>query len=436
MLIKRFSSIAGTFIALSSLAFSHAQASQDTTSYIRVVEQGSQIRLEVASKHFVPSDEAAPTVDLVGAVHLADPSFYTMIQDQLDTHDLVLFEGVKPMGAGDLAQGEVVMGHAIDPIVATSRRLRFLATMIEANRRTEDAYPDSINDFVANAEQRISWLVHSNRTDAWGHELIYKREKGDGFWAFDIVSLGADNKPGGIGDNADLRFSDQARPDINELGLSEVRSLQEEMGQAMGLTFQLDGVDWNRPRWRNSDLSIDQVMDLLGSGPVSFKQENKGEEHELFEMLQGGGVSAKIMKLMFTFIKRSSVGQTVVKVLLMDMLAQADELMTMMPGDAAKLMDVIINDRNQAVLYDLDLVDRFEPEVKSIAIWYGAGHLQAMEKQLVDDLGYKPDGITWVPAISVDLSEMGEHEATLRMVRTTFNRMIEQQIKMMKMMDK
>jgi hypothetical protein len=63
--------------------------------YVDREEEGSS--LEVALVHLVKP--GAPRIDLVGAVHIADASYYHAVQALLDRADVVLFEMVKPKDA-------------------------------------------------------------------------------------------------------------------------------------------------------------------------------------------------------------------------------------------------------------------------------------------------------------------------------------------------
>ena len=51
--------------------------------------------LEVAVTYLL-HPEGGPRVDLVGAVHVADPAFFREVQRILEAADLVLYEGIKP----------------------------------------------------------------------------------------------------------------------------------------------------------------------------------------------------------------------------------------------------------------------------------------------------------------------------------------------------
>ena len=66
-----------------------------------------------------------------------------------------------------------------------------------------------------------------------------------------------------------------------------------------------------------------------------------------------------------------------------------------------------------------------EPEVDSIAVLYGAGHMPDMAERLAEQLGYSPGGVQWLTAIEVDLAKSSIPADQLQSIR----RMVRQQLK-------
>src|SRR5689334_21651283 len=82
-------------------------------SYVRTREEADGVVvLEVGSRVFLPAGGKGPRIHLVSAVHVADAPFYAGAQERLDRMDLVLFEGIRPAGAG-----------AVDAAATPERRL-------------------------------------------------------------------------------------------------------------------------------------------------------------------------------------------------------------------------------------------------------------------------------------------------------------------------
>jgi hypothetical protein len=96
-----------------------------------------------------------------------------------------------------------------------------------------------------------------------------------------------------------------------------------------------------------------------------------------------------------------------VKIMLADTLTNADELLSSQEGALGDLMKVLTVDRNKAVVEDLEAIVNDEPGVRSVAIFYGAGHFTDLEKQLAEKLGYHWESTMWLPAMTINLDEAG-----------------------------
>ncbi len=77
-------------------------AEKQKDSFLRLVldKSGTPLALESAIARYVPAKakEAGLTVDLVGAIHLADKAYYDRLNRQFDDYDAVLYELVAPEG--------------------------------------------------------------------------------------------------------------------------------------------------------------------------------------------------------------------------------------------------------------------------------------------------------------------------------------------------
>jgi hypothetical protein len=410
-------------VAAISLLASSAPGAQPA-SYVRVIDaDDGTIQLQVAVRTLTPPvaegapGPGGPVVYLAGAVHIADAPFYDALQEFLDAQDLVLFEGVKPPGAGrDLAAASDE-----ERITQTQRRLRFLATASAQYRAEHGAAPATLDELAAGMDGRLAGLVSASRLDAWGRpielaalpEAKSKRSSG-----VDLVSLGADGLPGGDGPDADLRFSDQKGLSAQERGQGDA-GIQEQLAEALGLEFQKDGVDWTKANWRNSDMSMDEIMDRLDA--------NNGGGDAIFSVLQGGSFMGKVAGLALKLIGMSPTSRTMAKLMIAEMLGQAEDLLTASPG-VEGLMQVIIHDRNAVVVEDLRRVIADEPEVRTIAIFYGAGHLVDLEERICAELGYTPGTDQWHTAMTVDPAEAGLTPAQAAPMRAMIRKTIQDQV--------
>jgi hypothetical protein len=67
------------------------------------------------------------------------------------------------------------------------------------------------------------------------------------------------------------------KPSARKLAQSDVGSLQSTLAQALGLTFQLDAIDYSPDHFRNSDLSLAELQALLAREAPEPGEESASE---------------------------------------------------------------------------------------------------------------------------------------------------------------
>lgn len=192
---------------------------------------------------------------------------------------------------------------------------------------------------------------------------------------------------------------------------------QGAIAEALGLEFQLDAIDYDRPNFRNSDMS---VKDLKA---VFSKRKDKLGAKE-FAMLSSAmdaeSLLGKTINLVVKLVGASAKGRAMTKITIIETLAAMGDDPERLPGcpeGMKHLMKILIEKRNQKVVDDLKTeIDSGDPP-RSICLLYGAGHMTDMEKRLCGELGYQPDGQFWLPAISVNPEKAGISNAELKMLR-------------------
>ena len=153
--------------------------------------------------------------------------------------------------------------------------------------------------------------------------------------------------------------------------------IQKQLANTLDLSFQLEEMDSHRPNWRNSDMSLDEVKAAIG--------ETGDNADMLFSMLDGSSMLAQVMGAMLNIIERFPGAAVRMKVLMMETLATADDVLMAGGPMGENVMKVIIEERNQVVIDDLKaLLAAGDPDVHTIAVLYGAGHLEDMEARLID----------------------------------------------------
>ena len=138
---------------------------------------------------------------------------------------------------------------------------------------------------------------------------------------------------------------------------------------------------------------------------------------------------AGVMKFGLAIIEKSPMMQAMAKLTLLETMKSVGENGMMnnpaMPGNMTAIFDVIVKQRNQVVidtLKDTLKEDHYGPD-STIAVIYGAGHLNDLEKRLVEQCHYKPIGGFWVPAMQVNLTESGLTKEQIKMVRSMIKMM-------------
>jgi hypothetical protein len=292
--------------------------------------------------------------------------------------------------------------------------------------------------------------------------------------SIEITSLGADGKVGGEGANADLNLSDQSPIRSAEVPKGDTKGLQSDLADAFGLVFQLDAMTHEHANWRNSDLSVDQVQERLaggsdgvterrsdGEGKVegtqtadrgsmgAGEQGSKGDgatgddetaapkkkrggadSEALFKMLDGSSLQAGLIRVVLGLVKWIPGMQEMGKVALMETLGKADDLLGTVPG-MERMLEVIIKDRNQVVIGDLSRIIETEPNVKTVGIIYGGGHMPDLEKHLAE-MGYVESGVQWLDAISMDLPKDAAGKKQMERIREMVSKSIDEQVRALK----
>jgi hypothetical protein len=227
-------------------------------------------------------------VDLVGAVHMADPSFYRAVQRRLDRVDVTLFEAVIPEGT-------------------TLRQL-------EAQAAAPASEP--------------------------------------------------------------------------------LRALQTRMATWLGLTFQLEGVDYTRPHFVHADVTAEELAALTGATegalevPASLRMALKLMDvvGPLLDRLMGDTTKAGPLRQQLKRQMAAALGTL--------------DAQTALAGLGAQMQEVLLHKRNAVVLVRLQEVRR-QAAVHSIAVFYGAAHMAGLEEGLAG-LGYVRANAEWLRAWHVE----------------------------------
>jgi hypothetical protein len=208
--------------------------------------------------------------------------------------------------------------------------------------------------------------------------------------------------------------------------------LQSSLAGSLGLVFQLEAINYSRPNFKNSDLSIAQIQALLasgaGNGPAGGSDGASGggekggaEFAQLLQIMSGGSLLGNILKAGVNLIGSNARLQAMTKLMMIETLGRMkgdiSQSPSLTPG-LRQMLQTLIAGRNQEVIRDLQRELTKSSPPASIAIFYGAAHLADFESRLTRDFGYRPGEMIWFPAFSVELSKSGLTEEDLGMVRS------------------
>ncbi len=144
--------------------------------YLRLAkdEQGKLLALEVAIVRFSkvsPKAGGRPTVvDLVGAVHIAEPEYYDQLNDEFQTYDVVLFEMVAPK---DVAIPKSPQGKNRHPVAAIAN---MMTKMLELEYQLDGVDYQSEN------------FVHADMSPAEFSKSM--KDRGESFFGMFLRSMG------------------------------------------------------------------------------------------------------------------------------------------------------------------------------------------------------------------------------------------------------
>lgn len=210
--------------------------------------------------------------------------------------------------------------------------------------------------------------------------------------------------------------------------------LYTKIADALGLITQFEGVDYRRDHFVNADLSPRQMLELLeadiakGGETAAAARAAKEQFGALTKVMKGGGggMSGMMINLMLGVVERSPRMRATLLLTLASVDPESEPGMGMGGKGGARLGQLILEDRNAAVIEAIrgqvgELgVDR------TVAAFYGAAHLRGLEDALIRRLGYVPAETRWLTAFEVDAAAAGlsdkEVEEIGRSVRAKGNR--------------
>ena len=214
--------------------------------------------------------------------------------------------------------------------------------------------------------------------------------------------------------------------------LDNSTGLQSQLAKAIGLVFQLDAIDYHRANFKNSDLTpealnhaIERRAEAKPSEPAkpTTKEPPAKVDNQTFKQLMGAlhgeGEMAAQLGSMVTLMGSTPEMRETTKLMLVEALSQAGELIEMakaMSPEIKDLFDVLITERNAEVVRQLDSQVSKLRAGQSVAVFYGAAHMDEIARRLTHDLHYTPAAQQWDTAFAADASKSIMPAAQMKML--------------------
>lgn len=324
-----------------------------------------EIRLQTAIRQLIPADSTQPQIYLVGAIHIADSTYYNAIQSHLDSYQRVLFECVTK-----IAFTPVTPSSTFEEIISHNReKMVTLATACAAYQMKKNTPVQSLDQLYISDSQKLR--------NEFGAKLLLLARTNHLGQPFTLVN-------GEIVDPANTVVPIGYAPytGIIEMGKE---GLFEEFATLLVLDMQGQHIMYTRPHFQWCDLSIEELLKIA-------KERNL--DHEAFKqalaILDGQTAFYPIIKSILMVIKLIPNNKNLVRLVLIQSLSEK-EIKTGTPFDA-----LILDVRNEHVIKE---IRKQSHALKTIGVFYGAAHLQDIEDVLCKEDLYKPGETIWLDAL-------------------------------------
>lgn len=283
----------------------HESDSSDKPEYVRIrrSERRTAEALETSIIRFGDSQKySGATVDLIGAIHLGEESYYDELNRRFRDYDVLLFEAVMPEEA-------------------VRRGLR----------------------------------------------------------------------PGGDKGARRRSVTDEQEWTEAKVGLQAIGILQLGMKDALGLEFQLTGIDYTGRNFVHADMTQEEFEATMARRGESFSQLLVQEMGKAAIKQQDVNPLAQQLDLVVSLL--SSDRKYGVRRIAAVELTKANEGEAFAGSDGTS---TIITERNKAALKVLQ--QQLRKGKKNIGIFYGAGHFPDMEERMLNEFGFERQSEEWITA--------------------------------------
>lgn len=178
------------------------------------------------------------------------------------------------------------------------------------------------------------------------------------------------------------------RPSGTGMGL--VSLLQGGMKDALGLAFQLDEIDYDRPNFVHADMTsvefadsmkdreetwLGTFMQLWAASAVMQSRSSKPPEAALLKVLLADDRQAALKRVMA------------------ESLVEQQQVLEVLAGEEGS---ALITERNRKALSVLE--SELADGARRLALFYGAGHMPDFHRRLTGEYGFKLERFEWLDA--------------------------------------
>jgi hypothetical protein len=359
---------------------------QEAKDYVRFIEDEKGAQLQTGVSTF--RNAQGVTVDLVGAIHVADRTYYEQLNERFKRYDAVLYEMVG------------------GPVEKRARRHKMLAPKVAAESLPPKEGPDK--------EIKVDGVNKKAPADkpAPKEETIEERVKAiENYIANSDPKLPRPSEPLPDVLNKTPPAEPSQEPDeaSEEAGadrLSWLATLFTQMQKALALESQMTVVDYWRPNFVHADMSLTQffkLQDERNEGFISLWL--KAVKTQLANPGAGPANQPGFLKILEILCRSDSC--TELKRMVGRTFDGVEALMTGIEGENGT---VIIAERNKIALSVLQ--KQIAGGKKNLAIFYGSAHLQDMQKRLMA-MGFARVNHEWLTAWNLPPEPQHEPTASL-----------------------
>jgi hypothetical protein len=172
---------------------------------------------------------------------------------------------------------------------------------------------------------------------------------------------------------------------------SPVGALQGGMTSILGLAFQLENIDYTKDNFVHADLSPTEFSESMKARGESFMQMFFRMMGQAMAQQSHDPTGSSDMKLLMALFSEDR--DLKLKRILAEQFEDLEVSMAALEGPDGS---TLITERNKRALEVL--AKQIKAGKRNVGIFYGAGHLPGIERDLIEDFGLKRSKIRWIEA--------------------------------------